>query len=225
MSEPYDLHDTYRHRLQLSPHPHRPEQPCTVCGLRGVCRVPCAAALVPVAEGAQAPHRRGPAVNPRDFCVTMAPQDRPRPGRRPAHRRCPPGPLPRAERVLRPGEGHSRDRRRTPPPIAQQRCWCRCHGPHRHVHLLRLGAPWPLPLPAPPCLPPTPTSKRVSVFQSTMRTNAHVGVRIADLAQIALRDCAAGVRSRGRGLRGGQTGGWRRLPKRLGAVTVGYKCH
>ena len=22
----------------------------------------------------------------------------------------------------------------------------------------------------------------------------------------------------------GQTGGWRRLPKRLGAVTVGYKC-
>ena len=21
------------------------------------------------------------------------------------------------------------------------------------------------------------------------------------------------------------TGGWRRLPKRLGAVTVGYKCH
>ena len=23
----------------------------------------------------------------------------------------------------------------------------------------------------------------------------------------------------------GWTGGWRRLPKRLGAVTVGYKCH
>ena len=34
---------------------------------------------------------------------------------------------------------------------------------------------------------------------------------------------------RGRGLRGGpksgSAGGWRRLPKRLGAVTVGYKCH
>ena len=26
------------------------------------------------------------------------------------------------------------------------------------------------------------------------------------------------------GPRGGQTGGWRRLPKRLGAVTAGYKC-
>ena len=25
--------------------------------------------------------------------------------------------------------------------------------------------------------------------------------------------------------RGGYTGGWRRLPERLGAVTVGYKCH
>ena len=24
---------------------------------------------------------------------------------------------------------------------------------------------------------------------------------------------------------GGERGGWRRLPKRLGAVTVGYKCH
>ena len=27
------------------------------------------------------------------------------------------------------------------------------------------------------------------------------------------------------GPRGSQTGGWRRLPKRLGAVTVGFKCH
>ena len=26
------------------------------------------------------------------------------------------------------------------------------------------------------------------------------------------------------GPRRGSTGGWRRLPKRLGAVTVGYKC-
>ena len=34
---------------------------------------------------------------------------------------------------------------------------------------------------------------------------------------------------KGRGLRGGprsgEAGGWRRLPKRLGAVTVGYKCN
>ena len=34
---------------------------------------------------------------------------------------------------------------------------------------------------------------------------------------------------KGRGLRGGpssgEAGGWRRLLKRLGAVTVGYKCH
>ena len=39
----------------------------------------------------------------------------------------------------------------------------------------------------------------------------------------------AGMHSKGRDLRGGpsggQTGGWRRLPKRLGAVIVGYKCH
>ena len=27
------------------------------------------------------------------------------------------------------------------------------------------------------------------------------------------------------GPRGSLTGGWRRLPKRLDAVTVGYKCH
>ena len=40
---------------------------------------------------------------------------------------------------------------------------------------------------------------------------------------------AARMHSKGRGLRsgprGGYAGGWRRLPKRLGAVTVGYKCH
>ena len=39
----------------------------------------------------------------------------------------------------------------------------------------------------------------------------------------------AGMHWKGRGLRGGPrggyTGGWRRLSKRLGAVTVGYKCH
>ena len=39
----------------------------------------------------------------------------------------------------------------------------------------------------------------------------------------------AGVHWNGRGLRGGprsgQAGGWRWLRKRLGAVTVGYKCH
>ena len=39
----------------------------------------------------------------------------------------------------------------------------------------------------------------------------------------------AGMHWKGRDLRGGprggQAGGWRRLPKRLGAVTVGYKCH
>ena len=38
-----------------------------------------------------------------------------------------------------------------------------------------------------------------------------------------------GMHQKGRGHRGGPrsgyTGGWRRLPKRLGAVTVGYKCH
>ena len=38
-----------------------------------------------------------------------------------------------------------------------------------------------------------------------------------------------GMHWKGRGLRGGprggETGGWRRLLKRLGAVTVGYKCH
>ena len=38
-----------------------------------------------------------------------------------------------------------------------------------------------------------------------------------------------GMHWRGSGLSGGPrsgwTGGWRRLPKRLGAVTVGYKCH
>ena len=37
-----------------------------------------------------------------------------------------------------------------------------------------------------------------------------------------------GMHQKGRDLRGspgsGWTGGWRRLPKRLGAVTVGYKC-
>ena len=32
-------------------------------------------------------------------------------------------------------------------------------------------------------------------------------------------------KGKGGGPRGGQAGGWRRLPKRLGAVTVGYKCH
>ena len=40
---------------------------------------------------------------------------------------------------------------------------------------------------------------------------------------------APGMHWNGRDLRGGPrsgwTGGWRRLPKRLGAVTVGYKCH
>ena len=40
---------------------------------------------------------------------------------------------------------------------------------------------------------------------------------------------SAGMHQNGRGRRGGprggQTGGWRRLPKRLGAVSVGYKCH
>ena len=39
---------------------------------------------------------------------------------------------------------------------------------------------------------------------------------------------APGMRSKGRdlrgGVRGGQMGGWRRLPKRLWAVTVGYQC-
>ena len=39
----------------------------------------------------------------------------------------------------------------------------------------------------------------------------------------------AGMHWKGRDLRGrpksAQIGGWRRLPKRLGAVTVGYKCH
>ena len=39
----------------------------------------------------------------------------------------------------------------------------------------------------------------------------------------------AGMHQKGRDLgggpRSGYTGGWRRLPKRLGAVTVGYKCH
>ena len=38
-----------------------------------------------------------------------------------------------------------------------------------------------------------------------------------------------GMHQKGRGLRGGHKGGWgggwRRLPKRLGPVTVGYKCH
>ena len=41
-------------------------------------------------------------------------------------------------------------------------------------------------------------------------------------------DPPPGMHWKGRDLRGGpsgQTGGWRRLPKRLGAVTVGYKCH
>ena len=32
-------------------------------------------------------------------------------------------------------------------------------------------------------------------------------------------------RDLGGGPRSGSTGGWRRLPKRVGAVTVGYKCH
>ena len=39
---------------------------------------------------------------------------------------------------------------------------------------------------------------------------------------------APGMHQKGRGLRGGpgggSTGGWRRLPKRSGAVTIGYKC-
>ena len=34
-----------------------------------------------------------------------------------------------------------------------------------------------------------------------------------------------GMHYKGGDLRGGLVGGWRRLPKRLGAVTVGYKCH
>ena len=39
----------------------------------------------------------------------------------------------------------------------------------------------------------------------------------------------AGMHQKGRGVKNGatsgKTGGWRRLPKRLWAVTVGYKCH
>ena len=38
------------------------------------------------------------------------------------------------------------------------------------------------------------------------------------------RDALEGKDLRG-GPRSGWAGGWRRLPKRLGAVTVGYKCH
>ena len=48
------------------------------------------------------------------------------------------------------------------------------------------------------------------------RCSSHTGV---------LHKGQAGMHWKGRDLRGGQAGGWRGLPKRLGAVTVGYKCH
>ena len=55
------------------------------------------------------------------------------------------------------------------------------------------------------------------------------GVLRVTEADLGLNDLWAGMHEKGRdrrgGPRGGQTGGWRRLPKWLGAVVVGYKCH
>ena len=52
---------------------------------------------------------------------------------------------------------------------------------------------------------------------------------ITDKSDAPCNPHSPGLHSKGRDLRGGprggQAGGWRRLPKRLGAATVGYKCH
>ena len=48
---------------------------------------------------------------------------------------------------------------------------------------------------------------------------------LAILKEKVRRATRPGRREKGRGPGGGWIGGWRRLPKRLGAVTVGYKCH
>ena len=48
-------------------------------------------------------------------------------------------------------------------------------------------------------------------------------LRLRNVPCLAAAVLAAGPHQKGRHLRSGWAGGWRRLPKRLGAVTVGYK--
>ena len=68
-----------------------------------------------------------------------------------------------------------------------------------------------------------------TLLQCTAALQGAVGAGNILQYTAVLQGAGAGVHLKGRGLRGGPrggyAGGWRGLPKRLGAVTVGYECH